>query len=192
MIIRVDSFCGLARNQDWHKFLEATAPDLFKELIGFLRTATGCRSVKAKMMAIYQKLYQRGKGNDFENLMRRRFPYIIKSDDSPPKPPPKPVAKKVITKKVVTEEELNKHGVFRIYKPNILTFPHKLIIVDKDHTSLMAKVKDFLRDKIEIDYLIIEDRAYIEYLLNKYKDAEDKLDVRSLEISQYRMREMQK
>jgi hypothetical protein len=192
MRLRISNFCGLSRNADWHLFLEQVAPNILNDLQAFLKSNTGCRSAKDKMLAVYRELYSIGKGNDFESFIRKRFPYIIESDDnvpitshkSPAKPKPKP--------KLVTPSGMNKHGVFKNYNPGMLTFPHKLILVDADSEQLLRRTKEFLRDKVTIDYIILNDTAYLEYLMKKYEDIAGQIPAESKEIQQFRKKMAQK
>ena len=87
---------------------------------------------------------------------------------------------------------MNKHGVFKSYKPGILSFPHKLILVDSNSEQLVKRVKDFLADKVKIDYLIIGDTAYIEYLMKKYEDILHQIPQNAREIEQFRRKMAQK
>jgi hypothetical protein len=207
MELRVSSFCGISRNPDWHAFLQQIAPDLLSELISFLKVNSGCRSARIKMLEIYKHLYERGKGSEFETFVKRRFPFMVelntsekvqqKIETQPLKPPTKvPTQLPIKTKQpddraLALKALLEKHGVFRSYKPEILTFPHKLIIRNQDPNELIKIVKEFLSDKITIDYVIIGDTAYIEYLLTKHKDMESKIPQSSREIAQYKLRKLQ-
>ena len=181
MRLRLSSFCAISRNDDWHKFLSENAPDLLKELTEFLRTSTGCRDAKTKMIEIYKKLYAANAGEKLEGFIRSRFPYIIEQDDQPKRRAVRREPRKIIVPS-------NKHGVFKSYKPGILTFPHRHILADSDTKRLLEQVKIFIRDKVSPDYIIIGDTAYIEYLLPKYKDVADQIPEHAKEIEQYRLR----
>ena len=186
MELRISSFCSLSRNLDWHSFLQRVAPDIYSNLTEFLKTNTGCRSAKDKMIGIYRELYSRKLGNEFEDFIRRRFPYIIESDDETPKKPAKS------RQKAIPPSAMNKHGVFKNYKPGILSFPHKLIMIDGDSEQLIKKVKEFLSDKIAIDYIIIGDTAYVEYLMRRYEDIVHQIPHSAKEIDQFRKKMSQK
>lgn len=188
MRLRISNFCGLSRNQDWHTFLGEVAPDILKNLQAFLKANTGCKDAKDKMLQIYRDLYSKGLGNTFEDFIRKRFPYIIEFDDQPP-----PKAQRVRPKqKLIPPSGMNRHGVFKTYKPSVLTFPHKLILVDNDTNRLLKKVKEFLIDKVPIDYIVIGDTAYIEYLQKKYSDIVSQIPDSAKEIQQFRKKMAQK
>jgi len=186
MKLRLSSFCGLSRNPEWQEFLKAIAPNLHAELNNFLRTNAGCKGAKDKMLDVYKKIYVLGKGDALEDFIRRRFSYMIEGESTQK-------AKKIIKHRQVqkkkAELDLNKHKVFRRYQPSLLTFPHKRIIVESNSKLLLDKVRAFLNDKIEIDYIVLEDHAYIEYLLPKYAHMQDKLPIHAKEVTQYKMRQ---
>ena len=164
------------------------APAILNDLQQFLRTNTGCRTAKSKMIDIYKQLYSIGKGDRFEDFIRRRFPYIIEEDRKTRTNMPQ----RLKAKKPVTMRPRDKHGVFKRYKPELLSFPQKLILVEEDSEALLRMVKDFLKDKVEIDYLIMGDTAYIEYVLKKYEDVVNQIPDHAKEIHQFRLRMSQK
>jgi hypothetical protein len=134
------------------------------------------------MIDIYKVLYARNLGDQFEDFIRRKFPYIIEGEEKPqraPRPAPK-------EKKIIPPQRLNKHGVFKSYNPRMLTFPQKLILTSDNAENLATQVKEFLRDKVASDYIIIEDTAYIEYLPSKYKDIADQIPLEAREIELFR------
>lgn len=188
----------MSRNPDWLNFLKETDQSLFYDLNNFLRHNSGCRNAKEKMLEIYKQLYEKGNGELFEQFIRRRFAYIIE-DDSVKRTPRKRPYKKIYAKKPAgpvpsrlnIDSSMNKHKVFKNYRPDMLTFPQKLILVDEDSKSLLDKVKNFIADKSSADYIIIDDRAYIEYFLPKYKEEAEKIPSRAREIYQFRMKQAQ-
>ncbi len=196
MKIKISNFCSMSRNSDWLDFLKSIAPELYYELNDFLRAQKGCKSAKDKMVDIYRKIYAMGKGNEFESFVSIRFPYIIESNDKdgmrPPQNNRQTVARyiKPILSSKTSDESLNKHNVFKSYKPDMLTFPQKLIIVNSDPKLLIDTVRSFIADKVGVDYVIIEDRAYIEYFLPKYKDLIYKVPYQNREIARFKVKMM--
>ena len=197
MEINTGAFCGISKSQDWQNWLLQIAPDLHQDLLVTLKAKKGCRANSNKMQDIYLTLYERDKGDAFEDFIRRRFPYLIKKDHRKINLPKKDILKhqKVaqIARKKQTRStpldysELNKHKVFPDYKPHILTFPQKLILVD-DPAILYQRVQQFIKDKLAVDYLIIDDRGYIEYFLPKYAAIINKYPKEKRDIYQYRLR----
>ena len=186
----------MSRNSDWLEFLKSTAPELYYELNDFLRTQKGCKSARDKMTDIYRKIYAMGKGSEFESFISIRFPYIIESSSSnKPETVQDTIRQTMMARHVKpvlnsrnSDESLNKHGVFKSYKPDMLTFPQKLIIVNNDPRQLISSIRAFIADKVGVDYLVIEDRAYIEYFLPKYKDLVYKIPNQDREITQFKLR----
>tara|TARA_R100001244_G_scaffold25113_4_gene25616 strand:- start:73500 stop:73997 length:498 start_codon:yes stop_codon:yes gene_type:complete len=146
------------------------------------------------MMDIYYELYKRNKGQKFEDFIRGRFPWLVEEEEKNTR---KEIRKKVsdlkkkgIIKKVnmMDHDAVNKHRVFTLYRPHILSFPQKLIIVGDD---LFNKTQEFLKNKIGADYLIVEDRSYIEYFEQKYANVVDKIPRKNREIYKYRQKNSQ-
>jgi hypothetical protein len=190
MKLNTTAFCSISRSQDWQEWLQVQAPDLHKGLIETVKAGKGCRANSNKMMDIYFELLQRGMQSKFEEFIKRRFPYIIEEQGTtvaPPTTPPKskPVAP-VLTEKL-NYDEMNKHKVFNPYRPNLLSFPQKLIIIE-DPNRIHNKVREFIRDKLAVDYIVIEDHAYIEYFDSRYASVIDKVPLNKRELNIYRRR----
>ena len=140
------------------------------------------------MSQILVALRQRNLIDKFEQLVRERFPWL---EDKPPKiveniqvrMPTKKEKPLTISREPITAD---KHGVFEIYKPHLLTFPGKLIVRDPNPKSLQRRVQAFIRNKIGVDWIIIEDQAYIEYFFPQYRKTWEKLKSEDREIAQCR------
>lgn len=156
--------------------------------------AIGCKARAERMTHIYNKLYERGKGTEFENFILDKFPYVIDrgSDVKPQLNPHKHMKAKISRpavkhpKQKTNSENMNKHGVFRTYKPEILSFPQKRIIVNDDRKQLEAQVSSFIKDKFGVDHVIVEDRAYIEYFEARYKGVVEKVEKNKRDIYLYK------
>jgi len=194
MKIKKKYFCSLAHSDQWHGWLSANAKDLYNELMEVLKIP-GCRSNKNKMMEIYNAIYDRKLSKEFEDFVKEKFPILV--DSKEPIVKNKVVRSRNTPKKlrqnkvIVPSVNLNKHNVFKSYNPNILSFPHKMIFVDGDRDSLDKKVKDFIKDKVGVDYIIIDDHAYIEYFMPKYGNIIDKIPTNTRDINIYRSRSVQ-
>lgn len=195
--IKTSAFCGLSRSTDWQKWLKETSPDLYQDLMKTVNTARGCRANSNKMMDIYFKLNQRGLEPELLTFLRRRFPWIIKEDTSPKQKEIKKQTKASSVSHNIRNLKsskdwgrLNKHKVFSFYRPDILSFPQKFIIVDQP-ASLYDRVQRFVADKLAVDYIIIGDRAYIEYFEPKYAAVIDKIPQKSRDIYKYRLKMQQ-
>jgi hypothetical protein len=195
MELKSSAFCSLSRSADWQAFLKDIAPDLHKDLKRTLNSSKGCRTNSNKMMDIYHEINKRGLEKDLEVFLKRRFPWIIKQKHQPTQ---KAVKKQIMKTQIAMAKRpavrnwktLNKHNVFKIYRPDMLSFPQKLILVGNTET-LHDNVQSFVKDKLAVDYLIIEDRAYIEYFEVKYSGVIDKIPRNKRDIFQYRQKMQQ-
>lgn len=189
MNIKIGHFCGLSSATDFRSWLKTTALDLYDELIN--HPIKGCKSKQEKMVVIKDKLYERGQGSELETFIKKRYPYMIvedKLDTQPTLQKPRP-ARTIVAEPEVSDhiEVINKHKVFKRYRPDLLTFPQKYIIIgNKD--KLPELIKEFAADKVGVDYIIIDDHAYIEYFKRKYSDVSEKIKPESREIWVYKQR----
>ena len=186
-------FCALSRQPDFKSWLKDIAPDLYDQLL-LTQKKSSCKANSEHMLIIYTKLYERNVGNDLETFLRRRFPMVI--DEAPRQhvisTPAQEQRQTNIQNLSINSESLNKHKVFKSYKPTLLTFPQKKIIYNANPQQLLAITNEFLQNKISVDYIILEDRAYIEYFEQKFAAIADRIKKESREIYQYRVRIQQK
>jgi len=177
MKLRTSSFCGISRTKDWQAWLKQVAPDLLKDLVETLKIA-GCRKSKSKMISIYRDLYSRNLGPKLESFIEERFPHLIDNK----------LSKSELAKSTVvgTTKVQADNVVFKNYRPDMLTFPHRLILTSEDPATLEIKVKKFVIDKYGVDYIIIGDRAYIEYFDKRYAKVVDQIDPDKRELAIYR------
>lgn len=187
--IKTSSFCGLSRSEDFQNWLQATAKDLHHDLLTVVGSAKGCRANSNKMMDIYFELNARGLEPNLITFLKRRFPWVVKEVYAPKKTEQvkqirveQQVARQTVAK---DWEQLNKHKVFKRYRPDILSFPQKYIIIGNPD-SLFEQVQTFTNDKLAVDYLVIEDHAYIEYFEMKYAAVIDKIPRENRDIYKYR------
>jgi hypothetical protein len=190
MKLKTSHFCGLSSATDWRVWLKATTPDLYDGLINAPKK--GCKANQEKMIEIHQTLIKRGFQKQFEAFIRQRFPYVIDEDDHSTLNVLQPVKTPAPTKPVVGHiETMNKHKVFRSYRPDILSFPHKYIIVGEP-VVLKEQIKKFTHDKVGVDTLIIDDHAYIEYFHKRYSDVVEKIPQENRDLWVYRQQMKQK
>jgi len=185
MQIRVSEFCGLSRAKIWQDWLLASAPDLYTNLMKILNDPKGgCKKNTQGMIDVYSELLKRKLGDKLNLFLKKEFPNVI--DNSPKSVFMKSKRLNTDVEKYKSIKEANKHKVFKNYNPAILTFPQKLIIIDPDLNELQKKVNIFVKDKVGADYIIIEDRAYIEYFLSKYRSESTKYPKELSEINAWR------
>lgn len=162
----------------------------------------GCGANREKMKHIYNQLYVRGKGQEFETFIRKRFTYLIAGEGPAKKAKPNQVQgnpefrpanarrfRQPTRVHVPTNAaNMNKHGVFKSYRPHVLTFPKKMIFVNQDPRQLQAIVQNFIKSNgyVGTDYIIVEDRAYVEYFEAAHIEESKQVPKESREIYQYR------
>ena len=129
--LRTDQFCALSTDQTFHQWLEGVDQGIYVGLQVHLKRSPGCRANKEYMKMVRRQLSASGLNEELIKFLRDYFPTVLK-----PIIEPKEEVK-------VDLSDLNKHGVFRIYKPHILTFPHKYIIIDVNREQLDKKVAGF-------------------------------------------------
>jgi hypothetical protein len=186
MNLKIDQFCGLSGAPDFRNWLKTIAPDLLDALVN--NPNKGCKANQEKMIEIHRALYDRKLENQFETFIKKRYSYLIVTDNTKPSSPTfRPATVPVSTPTPGHIEGMNKHGVFKHYRPDLLTFPHKYIMAGNPET-LQARVKKFIVDKLGIDYIILDDYAYIEYFPRRYADIISQIRPEDREIYAYRKR----
>jgi hypothetical protein len=186
MEIKIGHFCGLSSSSSFRNWLKNQAADLYDLITN--TQLKGCRSKQEKMIDIKNKLYERGKGQLLEAFIKDNYPYMIDNFKEKQEKQQKQIV--LTNKPQIDRSEINKHSVFKTYRPDLLTFPHKYIIID-DQKTILSKVKDFIKDKVGVDYIIIDDHAYIEYFNKRYSDVVSKIKSEDREIWQYKQRKNQ-
>lgn len=196
--MRIDQsqFCSLSGDGKFQQWLKIADNALYEELMETRRTGRGCRANSEKMRHVYAQLYQHSKGDQLEAFISKNYPSLIVRDREdtkgvPTYRPAPPMLRAPRRQKIISPtntESLNKHKVFGSYRPHIMTFPQKRILVNSNRRQLEASVRQFLQGKMSTDYIIIEDRAYIEFFDAKFTREAAKIPQEHREIHQYRAR----
>jgi hypothetical protein len=173
--IRVSQFCALSHDIAFQNWLAVSFSDLHKILINHLMNSSSCYDNKQKMLELLREITKRGKEQDLINFLMAEFPLLIDEVDP-----------KVIRKPRINNRPQKHIGPFRYYNPILLSFPQKHIIRSIDREQLIKAVNDFIIDKIGVDYLVIDDTAYIEYFKMKYQSEYSVVPAVTREIYQYR------
>ena len=184
--IRINEFCGISRNKIWQDWLLTKAPDLHKSLMDILSEAVGgCKKNTAAMVDIYNTLVRRGNEYDLTTFLMKEFPVALEEIQNNAYKADNQV-KNVDPEAYKDLQGPNKHKIFKSYNPSILSFPQRIIIIDPNLQNLNRRIRNFIKDKIDPDFLIIEDRAYIEYFMPKYKQEASKFPSEMRELRQWR------
>ena len=142
-----------------------------------LKTSTSCRANSEKMVKIQKDLEQRGHGEDLVSFFKKQFPFVIEELVGPKMVQSLPPRGNIITKD---------DKVFKNYNHELLTFPQRIIIESLDKDVLLEDVRQFSIGKVGVDYIIVDNRAYIEYFRLKYAPEARMVKSSDREIYQYR------
>jgi hypothetical protein len=105
------------------------------------------------MTEVLKVLRQRKLFDALIAFLRTAYPEMLKQDS--------------LSAPQINYSELNKHKVFTHYDPTLPTYPRRLIVVADPRLgggSLQRSVQSFCAKQAVCEHLVVEDRAYIEYL----------------------------
>jgi hypothetical protein len=110
----------------------------------------GCTENRAKMYDLLQAIIKnRQWALALESFLMQNFPAMLVDDSK---------ASQTTQK---NKEVDNKHSVFAYYDPSLATFPRRIIFSSDD---LQKQVRDFCARQFYCEWIIVEDRAYVEYI----------------------------
>lgn len=174
MKINSSEFCYLSTSETFLGWLYRSSPILHGELIDHLKKSAGCAANRKKMLAILKSIQKdRHLAESLSNFIRDHFPQMIEEDSD---------ADKVSESRKI----MNVHNVFAHYDPSLNTFPRKLIITERSGTPLSRDVLSMGSRYGYYEHLIIEDRAYIEYLSQEHMGIKDDIPEKNWEIRAYK------
>jgi len=163
MELKTGLFCRIARESPWQEWLGIHSKELLAELV-YTIEKHGCGDVELCMVKIVNVLKDMGLEAQLSAFLMRRYPYILKSFKAEPQ----------------------KHEVFAFYNPNVITFPSKLVMRNDDPKKLVGMVEKFTKDKCGVDFVIVDDCAYIEYFNTKHRNIANSMPMASREVHQYK------
>jgi len=171
MKINPNEFCYLAKSELFLVWLRSIDAKLHDGLIEHLKAGLGCTSNKAKMLEVLRALIRDNRIVVLlERFLRQNFPALIVDD-----------AKTA----VLPERVQNKHRVFTYYDPTLATFPRRLIFIG---SNLPKKVRDFCAGQFYCEHVIVEDRAYVEYVPNDSAAIKPNIPEKNWQIRGFRKR----
>lgn len=179
--IRTQQFCSLSQEQLWQSWLQSVAQELYEELMAHIKKSNSCRSNHLKMTEIYAELEKRKLVELMIEFLRKEYPNTVEEVQKMGEIKPRSSS----STKVSTSRD---QDVFVYYKPGLLTFPQKMILENNDPTDLERDVHNFLIGKIGGDYIIIGNRAFIEFFKLKYAKESKEVSMTQREIFQYRLK----
>ena len=155
MRIRIEQFCNLSTNNTFQRWLWAYDPDLYKELTNHLKVSKGCGSNREKMTVLIGKIEARPGGrNAVIEFLRTNFPAMLDQDN---------IHESSISDKQIESTVIPSDVPF-LFNGVQLTFPRRIILHHPNLGVLQENLKNFIKDKLRIEYIIIGNKAYIEYV----------------------------
>lgn len=155
--IKVDQFCGLSTSPAWQAWLYRFSADLYQELAAHLRTSKGCGANRDKMMELMTRINATPQGSDkLLEFLRGSFPHVVEQ-----------AAPQAAVPQVVSAPTPARVP-FERYDPRLLTFPRRQMFEGQDQSELTRRVHAFLADKVRSDWVIVGDKAYVEYVPSEH------------------------
>lgn len=180
--IRSGQFCALAKESKFQIWLSGKSTELYQELMEHLKQSTSCKSNIVKMNSIKDGLDKLDLGDDLFEFLKKNYPLTISEIDE------KTSKEFEYVQYTNALDKLDDVSVFKYYNPKILTFPQKIVFKNANRIALEESVKEFLVDKIDYDYIIINDLAYVEYFHYKYRGEAEKIPKSMRELFKYKGR----
>jgi len=178
--IRTRQYCALSKEAKWQSWLQSVSQELHDDLVAHLKSGPGCGANQAKMVEIQNKLERNGSLADMVRFLIKEYPFAVEKIDDVDSVKEKFDAPKVVNK--------IRQDVFAHYNPRLLSFPQKAILHDDDLDNLSRKVKVFCAGKFGVDYIIVDNVAFIEYFQMKYSKESVKVKDSDREIYKYRVK----
>lgn len=173
--INSKEFCYLAKSELFLVWLKNLDSDIYTSLIDFLKGGHGCSENRDKMYAILQAITKKRQwAISLEAFLTKHFPAMIIDDTKPAG---------AIPKRGVWKEIDNKHKVFTYYDPSLATLPRRIIFSDGD---LQKEVRDFCAKQFYCEWLVIDDRAYVEYIPHNISSYKPNIPEKNWQIRAYK------
>jgi hypothetical protein len=141
MKIKTELFCSLASHPKWQDWLKNTTDEIYQIFIDRFSKSTGCSNNARIMMEILPLLKAAGLEAILFSFLGDYFPNILINDD----------------------EEESILPVEKYFYVKSITYPRRTVI-EADTSSLNDELMKFLNGKIQYEFLIIRNRAFVEYL----------------------------
>lgn len=172
--VKVDKFCSLSTSPSWQAWLFHFDVPLYRKFMRQLQESRGCNQNKDIMVELLKELEKIPEGVEklFEFLQKHYPHMIVKETAAQPEKkaaPAKPVG-----------------PVFSHFNPNVLTYPRRQILEGED---LRQRVQEFMLDKIKGDFVIVDGKAYVEFLERADAPLVDKIPAKNWQIAAWRLRQ---
>lgn len=158
--LKIQQFCSLSTSSAFQAWLYKYDHNLYSDFISKLHKSGGCSDNSVIMKNLLDKIVDNGGSDAIYNFLSVQFPFVIN--------------------KTV---ENSTHSIFKDYIPDVLTYPHRIILSGE---NLESKVKYIVDGKLKYDYIIIDDVAYIEYLDITESSLVDKIPHKNWLVTAYK------
>ena len=168
MRIKTEQFCSLATSPSWQAWLFHYDGDIYRRFIRRLQESRGCSENRELMKDLLGQIQKNGGSDAISDFLRKHYPHMIEGG-------------------VVANSDGDFDNIFIHYNPIVLTYPRRIIFTGPSR-ELQKKVREFIIDKIKSDYIILGERAYIEYLEKIDEMIMNKIPLSNWQIAAYRQR----
>jgi len=174
--IVTSQFCALAHDEKFQEWLRAEAEDLMADLLGHLEAGHGCRSNRQKMIEVYEVLKSRRKLDGLTSFLRSNYPFMLREEG------------KRVARRSNTKRGHDGRPVFARYRPGLLTFPHKTVLMNDNPVALRRDALKFCSRMVGCDWVIVGNAAFIEYFKPQYAAEAEQVTDSQYEVKEYRRR----
>lgn len=150
--LSVSRFCSLATSTGFQTWLFEYSQSLYRDLMHHIRRAKGCNANTEKMHGLLKQIEEQGGIEQLYAFLKVEYPDVFEQ-------PTRQLGS--------NHSSLDRHGVFGgFYNPGLLPFPRRLILKGSA-SSLATHIEAYQNTNAVVDFLIIEDLAYIEYVSDR-------------------------
>lgn len=165
--IKVNKFCSLSTSPSWQAWLFHFSAELYRKFMGQIQQSRGCNQNRDIMIELLKEIDRIGGTDKLLVFLHAHYPHMLVDSESP-------------SAKIGIDDQ-----IFPYFNPALMTYPRRRIIEGAD---LKQRVQEFLLDKLQSDYVIVGDRAYIEYLDRKDAEIAKMVPIKSWKISVWRLK----
>lgn len=170
--VKVDKFCGLSTSPSWQAWLIHTDISLYRKFRLRLQESRGCNQNRDIMVELLKELEQiPGATEKLFEFLKKHYPYMIVDESVAPSASPIPVT--------------DAGPIFPHFNASILTYPRRQVF---EGPNLQKRLQEFLLDKIKSDSVIVDGKAYVEYLERGDAALVDKVPQKNWQIAAWRLR----
>lgn len=175
MKVKVDKFCSLSTSPSWQAWLFHFDVPMYRRFMRQLQESRGCNQNRDIMVELLKEMEKIPGGVEklFE-FLEKHYPHmIVREQKAEAKKAPAPVKSPV-------------GPVFQHFNPNVLTYPRRQVLEGED---LRQRVQEFMLDKIKGDFVIVDGKAYVEFLERGDAPLADKIPAKNWQIAAWRLRQ---